>query len=433
MINPEFDRSKAPLIKIPSTINIVEAQKKLIKTGMPFYYIKKGLPNLIRLELIFDAGTTAHANQVVPNLTNSMLDEGSLKFSSSTLADKLDFMGADLGLNTGKHTASISFHILDKYFDDIAEPLMDMILNPVFPEHEFSIVKQSKLQSFLIKSEKTEFLAAQKFNRVIFGKDHPYGKKVTKSDFLSATPRDLFDFHAKNYKKTQPLLIVSGQLTDKHFDSIESNFDFDMEENKGFSFPKDSIRSADEKQHFVHKEGAVQASIRMGKPMINKTHPDYIKLKIANVVLGGYFGSRLMTNIREEKGYTYGIYSSIGSLFASGYFLISAETKAESAQEAIKEIKKELKKLRTELIAEDELKTVKHYLLGSILENFDGPEANADAFKSVYFYGMSYDYYREFIETLKNISPGDIRDMAQKYLQEQSMYEVICSDKKYIR
>ena len=429
MIKKKVERHKAPKIIIPENISIAEAQKKIMSSGMPFFFIKQGLPDLIRLEILFDAGTIKHENPLVPNLTNSMLDEGTKKYKASELADKLDFMATSLSLNVGKHTSSITVHLLEKYFEEVMEPLQEVVLNPSFPENEFGIVHKYEYQNFLIKQEKIEYLASKKFSQVIFGDAHPYGKSLELEHFNSATPEQLKVFHKNFYQPEKALMLLSGQVSDKHFSILNNYFGFDYKESaKGFDYSKIKIIPNKDKVHLVHKPNAVQAALRIGKTTINKTRPDYIKLNIANIVLGGYFGSRLMTNIREDKGYTYGIYSSLGSLFAAGYFLISAETKAESAKLAVKEIKTELKKLRTYLVSEDELKTVRHYMLGSLLENFDGPEANADAFKSVYFYGMGYDYYYKYIEILKTITPEDIRDIADKYLHEDSMYEIVCTD-----
>jgi len=427
------DRTQAPKIIIPETVNIAKAKKYILSNGKAVHIINQGLPDLVRFEAIFNAGTVKDQNPILPDITNAMLDEGTERHTSKELAEKLDFLAANLNLNVGKHTASITVHSLKKHFGEVMELLVEMMTRPKFSENELNIVRQHQYQNYLIRRENTDKLASDRFWEVIFGEKHPYGISVKAEDYHKMQPEDLHRFHKEYYRPQEALFLFSGRpdasikkILDKHLQP------FELEELDGFSFTNTDLAPANQKQHRVHKKDAVQASLRIGKATINKTHPDYINLSIVNVLLGGYFGSRLMANIREDKGYTYGIYSSLGSLFASGYFLISAETQHKSVNAAVEEIRKELRKLRQELVSDEELTIVKHYLLGSLLENFDGTDATARSFKSVYFYGLDESWFMKYIERLKTITPEEIRQTAQKYLHEDSMYEVICADTKAI-
>lgn len=430
MSEPVTDRSTAPKITIPESIHITPARPHKLSNGKNIYILNHGLPDLVRFEAVFDAGKIKAPNPVLSDLTNAMLDEGTKNHSSRRLAEKLDFLAANLKLNVGKHTASLTVHSLKKHFDKVAGLVSEIISHPAFYEEELEIVRRQQYQNFLIRREYTDKLASDRFWEVIFGEKHPYGISVRPEDYQTIKAGDLKEFHARNYRPETALFIFSGRpdkqteaTLDKHLHAFAPG------SAKGFAYKNESLNPHADKKHFVHKNDAVQASVRMGKAAINKTHPDYIKLSIVNTVLGGYFGSRLMTNIREDKGYTYGIFSSLGSLLGSGYFLISAETRQESVKDVTREIRKELRKLREELMPREELAVVKHYTLGVLLENFDGIEATARAFKSVHFYGLDKSWYQGFIDTLKTISPEDIRETAEKYLHENSMYEVVCADK----
>lgn len=434
MLNQAVDRSIAPKIEIPETVSITKAEEYRLSSGKKLHIFSQGLPDLIRFEMVFDAGVVKDKNPVLPGITNAMLDEGTVSYSARETAELIDYYAANLNLNVGKHTAVLSIHTLKKHFPKLLDLLMEMVTRPNFPENEFQIVKQSRYQNFLIKRENTEFLASEKFWKVIFGDTHPYGISALPEHFTQISRKQLQSFHTNHYHGGKALFLLSGRPDDSLLSLLDDHLkEFSPSKERGFLTTHIPPQPAADKYHLVHKPGAMQASIRMGMPTINKMHADYIPLSIANVLLGGYFGSRLMTNIREDKGYTYGIYSSLASLFGAGYFLISAETNQESVNQSVIEIKRELHRLRTEPVAMDELKTVRHYLLGSLLENFDGPDATAGAFKSVYFYGLDETWFLKYINTLKTISPTDIMAVADKYLREEQMYTVVSGDKSLIQ
>jgi predicted Zn-dependent peptidase len=159
--------------------------------------------------------------------------------------------------------------------------------------------------------------------------------------------------------------------------------------------------------------------------MPTKTHKDFHSLTVLNTILGGYFGSRLMTNIREDKGYTYGIGSGMIPLKKAGYFFISTEVGVEVCNKAIDEIYIEINRLRNESISEKELILVKNYMIGSFLRSIDGPFALANRFKSIMEYDLDYSYYDDYISTIKNIKASDLLNLANKYLDPNSMTEVV--------
>jgi predicted Zn-dependent peptidase len=182
--------------------------------------------------------------------------------------------------------------------------------------------------------------------------------------------------------------------------------------------------------HTIEKEGAVQSAIRIGRVLFNKTHPDYLGMQVLNAVLGGYFGSRLMANIREDKGYTYGIGSGLVSMFGGGYFVISTEVGVEVTNAALKEIYYEIDKLQHELVGEDELELVRNYLIGVFLRSTDGPFAIGDRLKGIVGYGLGYEYYERYVETIRTITPEQLRDLANKYLKKEDLIELVVGGRK---
>jgi len=168
----------------------------------------------------------------------------------------------------------------------------------------------------------------------------------------------------------------------------------------------------------------LQSAIRIGAPSINKRHEDYQGLKVLNVILGGYFGSRLMKNIREEKGYTYGINSSVVSLNLTGLISISTEVSNKFTRCAIDEIYKEIRRLQSEPVDKEELSVVRNYMLGELVRMFDGPFASAESFRSAWEYGLDNSYYKRFADRIQSIEPDELKALAQKYYNTDDLYEV---------
>jgi predicted Zn-dependent peptidase len=180
-----------------------------------------------------------------------------------------------------------------------------------------------------------------------------------------------------------------------------------------------------EKSVFLHKEGALQSAIRIGRRIITRSHPDYPGLSVLNTLLGGYFGSRLMSNIREDKGYTYGIGSAVVSLSAAGYFFISTEVGADVTSAALDEIYKEVELLRREAVDQEELAMVRNYMMGSFLKGIDGPFALIDRFKTIHLSGLDYDYFDRYLRTLESIGPEELKDLAVRYFDRNDLCELV--------
>jgi predicted Zn-dependent peptidase len=174
----------------------------------------------------------------------------------------------------------------------------------------------------------------------------------------------------------------------------------------------------------IEKTGAVQTAFRIGSSTINKRHPDYPGLKILNTILGGYFGSRLMKNIREEKGFTYGIHSSVNSLDQAGFKMISTEVGKQYARQAADEIYREILRLQKEPVGPGELEVVRNYMLGEMIRMFDGPFAIAESFKSVWEFGMDFGYFINLMNSVKTISADEIMRLAAVYYKIEDLYEV---------
>jgi len=353
-----------------------------------------------------------------------MLNEGTATRTPHEIAEVFDFYGAYFNPVAEKDNAFVTLFTLNKYLENTLPTYFDAVMNSTMPEKELDTVLQRRLNNYLIESEKTSFLAREAFFENLFGANHPYGIKIKKEYYSEINRNDLMHFYKNHYQTGDFELILSGQITDKVLNQVEKTFG-----NIEVSETTNSVGeiSFENKSNLIviEKADAVQSSIRMGLPSVTKLHPDYIGLKILTTIFGGYFGSRLMKNIREEKGYTYGIHAMLVSLSQSGYIAVAADVKANHAKDAIVEIKNEIVKLQTELISPNELALVKNYMMGELLQNLDGPMAISEAYKGVIQFGYGFNFHEDLKTTILNITSEKLMELARRYLDIEKMTTVV--------
>ncbi|RLD60684.1 MAG: insulinase family protein [Bacteroidetes bacterium] len=422
----ELNRKIQPDYHKIEKIDIIKAKQNKLSNNIPLYTINAGSQDIIKIDFVFTAGVWYQNSALVASTTNSLINEGTKRFASHEIAEKLDYYGAILQLNIDNDFGIVSFICLNKHLNNVLPIIEDLLKNSIFPKKELDIYLTNRKQNYLTNSLKTNVLAQRKFLEIIYGKKHPYSNKINIEDFDRINQNKIIDFYNKFYTSKNCKIIASGKIDSTFHDLINDYFggnDWEKSYNeKKINF---EIASSKQKEHIVNKEDAVQSTIRIGKSLFNRKNKDFSGMQVLNTVLGGYFGSRLMSNIREDKGYSYGIQSFLTSYQNSGYFSIISEVKSEASKNAVKEIYNEIRKIKNELIPETELNIVRNYMLGDLLNYFDGPFALSESLKILINNSLNYNYFEKHIETIKNISAEELNKIANNYLQEESFYDVI--------
>lgn len=402
--------------------NFLEVKKDTFKNGLNLFYIDGGDLDICHLELIFEAGTKVQSKPLQAALCNAMLLEGTLKSSADEIHNQIDAYGAYTNLDVNADRAIVSLYTLNKYFDTVVPIFINAIKNANFPEKEFTILKEQRRQSFRINSEKVDFTARNIFFGHIY-KNHSYGQIAVLENFDTIQREDLEAFHALHYKAANFKTYLSGKTPPNAKEILEDLLgDWTLsKQNPRVLFTK---KTSIAKIH-IPKKGALQSAIKIGCVSLTSHDKDYFELKFLAVILGGYFGSRLMNNIREDKGLTYGIGAMCVQKEEAGCFVISTEVKGESVQLALTEIYKELKRLREELIPQEEINLVKSYVMGQILAASDGSFAQAKLLKNLHTNALDFDFYKSYQIVLNELNPQDLMDMANKYLKEEDLCEVV--------
>lgn len=427
------DRTLQPVLKAISELPAFEVQRTLLDNEIPVQYLKVGSQELLKMQISIPAGIIHQNQALLAFFTNKMLKEGSKNYTATQIAEKLDFFGAFLETKISRDQAYITLFCLHKYLDQILPVLADLLTQPIFSPKELEILVAQEKQSFQVRMEKLKTVAQRAFTNQIFGAEHPYGKYAELADYDLLESSALHAFFHEHYHTSNWKIYLTGYVQDETIATINrylGSIPSSKTAQKSSTIPGISSQISTPNIHWVTKTGALQTALKMGKTIINRRHEDFPALSLTQTILGGYFGSRLMRNIREDKGYTYGIYANIQHFEHSSFFNISTEVGTKVTQQSITEIQLELQRLRNEKIREEELQLVKNYMAGSLLRSLNGPFALAEMMKIIEEQKLSPQYYSDFIQSIHKINSEQVMETAQNYLTEDSMHLVLVGEKQ---
>ncbi|HKK39202.1 MAG TPA: pitrilysin family protein [Cryomorphaceae bacterium] len=419
-----MDRTIAPRIEKVRELSIPSQKPFDHIHGAPVFVVEDETEELTKIELVFPAGTGEESLPLLATSTSSMLTEGAGDFSSHEISEIKDFYGAKIQAGVGKDMASITLVCLKAHLIHMVPLLTAVIQSPNFPEKEFESYKRRTKAQLKVNLERVEIICRLAFSKQFFG-ESKYAERYSPDDFDKIGLDDLKAFHAEKYRLNVAKIFISGASVSEALLLLKQN----LKANNSLvhTQPIGDFNPA-RKTNFVKKEGALQSAIRVGFPGISRHHEDYPAFYIANTILGGYFGSRLMQNIREEKGYTYGIGSSINQLKDLAYVVISTQVGTEHTSPTLKEILHEVNQLRMEAVTTEEMDLVKNYTAGSLLRNFDGTFNRASLLKTMLIHELPESYYPEFLKKIYTVSAEDILKVAQKYFDPDKFTVAIVGD-----
>jgi zinc protease len=423
-----LNRTLAPESKQISEINFIKPLAQHLDNGIPVFTVNAGQQELVRIEFVFKNVNWDESKPLQALTVSHLINNGTPDLSAREIAEKVDFYGAFLQTEYGADQCSVKLYSLNKHLATVL-PILYSILNAsIFPEKELSIFVQNQKQSLSVSLQKNDFLARKQFANSLFG-DTPYGSNISATNYDAIKQQDLLDYFQSAYKPENCTIFVAGKFEHEEFGILNAIIGRDWANNGVSADNHFKFTSSIGSEILIDKPDALQSAIRMGMLTINRTHEDFAGFQVLNCVLGGYFGSRLMSNIREEKGYTYGIGSGVVSLQDTGYFFIATEVGADVCQSALNEIDKEIELLKTDIIPEEELELVRSYMLGSLLGSLENAFSHADKFKNLYFSGLDYSYYDRYIQTVKTINSDDLKKLAHKYLIASDFTKVVAGKK----
>ena len=416
-----LDRTVAPPVKLIN--RLPEPQNITLSNGLPVHIINMGTQDVLKMQLVFRAGRPFEKKRLVAKTTSRLLKEGSRNYSSADIAEEIDFYGATLATPTNLDNSNLVFYTLNKHFGKLIPLVAELLLEPVFPQEELDTFVENSKRRLKVDLTKTDVVAYRKVTELIFGTRHPYGYNSDKRAFNRLRRVDLVNHYKKHYNARNCQLFISGKVTDDILQLLDKYMGAIPTGRKSRLLKLPPSPTVPQKMHIPIAD-TLQTAIRIGKKVMTRAHPDFTGFTVLNTILGGYFGSRLMMNIREDKGYTYNIYSTQDTMLLDACFYVSTEVGNEFVEPARKEIYREIEILQTDLVPDTELNMVKNYMLGNMLNLVDGPFNVSDVIRALTLNQMSKDSFDQLIQTIIDIDAQTIRDLAQRYLNPKEMWEV---------
>ncbi len=416
-----LDRTLAPPFNRSTSFNLIVPEKVVLSNGAELYFILGGTQEVCKVELIFPAGRWFEKKWGASYFTSQLLSKGTKNKGSYEIAQLFDRYGAHLEINAGLDIVSLSLYALNKNVERSLNLLLEVLLEPTFPEKELEQLKSIYIQNLKVNQEKISFQASALIRQKIYGNTHPYGKDLEASDVNSLVQQELVDHYGQFFNSVT--ILVSGNVSAANKEIITTILSPFSKNQLDSPKQKDTWIKNSERQ-IVEKEGSIQSSIRIGKKSVSRADADYPEVLFVNHILGGYFGSRLMKNIREDKGLTYSVSSGLHTMTNGSHLVIGADVNRENLVLAFDEIRKEVRRLRVEKIDAEELETARNHFIGSLQLEITTSFAHADKIKNILIFNLTSDFYQNLITRIDNIAASDLPRIAETYFDEESFIEV---------
>lgn len=422
-------RHTAPAIKEPVEFELTlpTCEKITLRNGVEIYYLNKGTEETLQVSWVFYAGSWYEKSNLVAATTNFLLKNGTTRHNAFEINEHFEYYGAYLNRSCYSETTEITLHCLSKHADKLLPMVEEMITEANFPQEELDIFKQNSQQRLKVNLQKSDFVAGRLIDAQLFGEKHPYGRYSMPEDYAALEREQLVEFYDTYYRKGNCVIFIAGKIPDNLLAQMEALFGslpLQPHHTHSTQLEHPIVRAAEKKTFIQNDPNGVQAAIRIARPFPNRHHPDFQKAAVLNNLYGGFFGSRLMGNIREDKGYTYGIYSYLMNTIRESGWVISTEAGRDVMEATIKEIYNEMEALREEPVDEEELQTTRNYMIGSILGDLDGPFQVIARWRSLILNGLTDSYFYNGIKTIKTVSAEELQELAQRYLQPDEFYEL---------
>lgn len=421
-----LNRNQPPPIKdaVEFNLKLKPYEKHVLNNGVEVYAIDAGAEDVLQIEWVFYAGNWFEQNNLVAASTNFLLKNGTSTKTAFQLNEHFEYYGSYLNRNCFNETSVITLHCLNKHLEPLLPVVREILVDSVFPEEEINIYKQNMKQRLNVSLKKCDFVATRLIDTYLYGQQHPYGRFSRFEDFDALTREELLNYYKQYYQNGKFALFVAGKLPANLFPLLNQYFG-DLTNTPVTISDIPSHQATEKKYRVLNDPQGVQGAIRMGTNFPNRHHPDFVKAQVLNNVFGGFFGSRLMSNIREEKGYTYGIYSYLENHIQESAWVISTEAGRDVCEATITEVYKEMEGLRNEPVDDEELLLVRNYMMGSILGDLDGPFHIINRWKTIILNGLPDDYFYKQIDTIKNVSAEELQQLANQYLVPGKFYELV--------
>jgi zinc protease len=433
-----LDRKKIPPPGKTPELRVPSWTKSTLANGAELLVSEKHDLPLISFSITLLGGADQFepaGKQSVASLTAALLSEGTKTRDAEALSNALQLLGTSVNASVAGESGSISFRSTTAKFPATLDLLADMLVNPTFPEGGLERLRGQRLVQLTQARAQPAAIANRVFPRIVFGSEHPYGRVVTEESLKAVTRADLVTFHQAYYQPGRALITVVGDTTAATVKPvIEKALAVWTKggEKPSFTFPPVAEPKATT-IFLVDKPGAAQSTFAIGRPGPPRNTPDYYAIQVMNTILGGMFQSRLNANIREEKGYSYGVSSSFGYGKGPGPFRTGGDIVTEKSDAALVEFMKELRGILGDRpITDEELSVAKDALIQRLPGTFASVSSINSALTGLWVQNLPDDYYQQYTKRIAAITKDDVLRVAKQYVTVDKLDIVIVGDRKVI-
>lgn len=422
-------RTIAPQVRPFSDVRLDLPPLRHLSNGIPIYVIDRGSDEVNRLSVYVRGGVLDEPEPMLSLLTGAALVEGSSRFTSADIALRLDNEGAWKAVQAYDDWTELSFWSLNEHFASILEILTDCLTAPSFNAEDLAVLQRRYAGTCATQRQRGKYYSSLALRQMFYGAGHPLSRDTTPERILAITTRQLRSYYNTYYKTASMCVVLAGRVTDEMIamtDASIGQMSLPGEAPQPYDWASFSLPQSGA-QRIIHRPDDVQASIAIAIPAVARRHPDYFKLRLTAILLGGYFGSRLMTNIREDKGYTYGITAFLAGRAHCANVGINTECDVAHAMPVLDEVRREMRRLREEPVSQAELDIVKQNMISDLVKTLDTPFSVASYVASTITIGVYPEYYNEQVKQVMAATARDVMLMAERYLNEERMLVAIAA------
>lgn len=429
----QVNRTKKPEPQPTPKLTLPTIQHAALPNGLKVMMVEHHELPIVQIQLVFQTGTANDpaGKAGVANLTAQMIREGTARRTSLQIADDLEFIGANLNVNSSTDATFASLLTLKEQLFAAFDVYSDVLKNPSFPENEWNRVKKTHLTGLMQQKDQPVVVANNVFAGLVYGSDHPYGRPTdgTDASVNAIVLDDLKLFYRANYLPNNATLIVVGDVTLKEVMRTVEKYFGDWKSGTVVTPTFSLVRMIDSTRlYLIDKPQAAQSEIRIGHVGVARNTEGYFPLQVMNAILGGQFTSRINLNLRESKGYTYGARSGFAMRKEAGPFLAQAGVKSAVTDSSVIEFMKELRGICDADVTQKELDFAKNSLIRAIPQGFETPAHISGQLTNLVLYNLPDNYFNTVVQNYEKVTEADVRRVSQKYLHPASMDIVIVGD-----
>lgn len=417
----------------PRDFTLPQKRQFKLSNGMEVTLVQYGAIPKVTVTLVVRAGNINEKEDAVwlSDFVGDLMKEGTKTRTADQVAQEASGMGGDINVNVGPELTTISGDVLSEFGPQLTRLEGDVVMNPLLPESELARIKKDRVRSLSVSKVQPQSLALEEFRRMMYP-NHPFGRVFPTQGMIEKyNIDDVRRFYTENFGAQRSAIYIAGKFDAKAMEAAVRETFGKWERGPAVytNVPKPVTKKA---FGLVERPGAPQSTIYVGIPVLNPIDKDYVKMVVTNSLLGGSFASRITSNIREKKGYTYSPFSQVSSRYRDAYWVEIADVGTDVTGPALKEILAEVKRLGSEPPPEDELKGIQNYLAGTFVLQNSTRQGIVGQMTNLSLHGLPDSYLTNYVKNVYAVTPTDVEHISQKYLRPEDMTLVIVGDKKKV-